>query len=257
MGTFLFDQPVFGPVKSRRLGISLGINLSPTHSKWCNYNCLYCECGWNPLLKQETILPSLEHIEQALKDKLSGMAERGEKPDVITFSGNGEPTMHPDFLSIIESTVKLRNELCKEARIAVLSNASLIHKEKVFKALQLIDDPILKLDAGSEQVSKIINQPAFPFSMKNLLKNLKRFEGNFILQSIFLRGSFEGKCFDNTLKEEVDKWLEHIKEIRPRKIMIYSLDRETPHSDLEKVSKAELEQIAQRVIELGFDIQIA
>ncbi len=255
--TFLFHDVIFGPVKSRRLGISLGINLSPTHTKWCNYNCLYCECGWNPVAGSKPVLPSKEEVIQKLRETLVLMQEKGEKPDVITFSGNGEPTMHPSFEWIVDEVINLRNSFCSGARIAVLSNASLLHKESVFRALQKVDDPILKLDSGGERMSRIINQPAYPFDLEKHLQEMEKFEGNFILQSIFLRGRYQEEMFDNTNEDELCRWMKHVKRLNPRKVMIYSLDRATPHPDLEKVSLEELERIAQKLRSEGFDVQVA
>jgi wyosine [tRNA(Phe)-imidazoG37] synthetase (radical SAM superfamily) len=259
MATFLFDKTVFGPVKSRRLGVSLGINLLPNDCKLCSFDCLYCECGWNPDLKKvKAILPTRELVFTSLETQLTKMANENELPDVITFAGNGEPTLHPDFSSIIDDTILLRNKLSPGARIAVLSNSTMLHKPTVVEALKKVDDNILKLDSGISETIQVINKPVGHFDFYKLVQQLIAFEGNLIIQTLFVRGEYNGVRFDNTTEKELEVWIELIGLINPKKLMIYSIDRETPLSTLEKVGAAELKQIASRISEtLKIDVEVS
>ena len=146
MSTILYDQIVFGPIHSRRLGISLGMNLLPTDGKICSFDCLYCECGFNKDRKTNHRMPTREEVREALKERLTRMQAEGIAPDVITFAGNGEPTLHPDFESIIADTIATRDSFFPKAKIAVLSNATQLHKESVVRALSRVEDNILKFD---------------------------------------------------------------------------------------------------------------
>ena len=258
MPTFLFDQTIFGPVNSRRLGISLGINLLPTDSKLCSFDCIYCECGWNPEKGTvKAILPTRIEVQRMLREKLTEMKNGGELPDVITFAGNGEPTMHPAFTAIIDDTLLIRNELCPGARIAVLSNSTMLHKPAVVAALKKIDDNILKLDSGFAETIRILDQPVGRFDLQSVINNIKQFDGQLILQTMFIRGQFEGHTIDNTTEEELTAWIEVLQQIRPRLVMIYTIARDTPANDLRKVSTEELETIAERVIkETGLEVQV-
>ncbi|MFA8449126.1 MAG: radical SAM protein [Bacteroidales bacterium] len=253
MGGILFNEIVFGPIKSRRLGISLGINLLPTDSKYCTFNCVYCECGWNRKAEGKPILPTRKQVAEALENKLSLYADVAdeEKPNSITYAGNGEPTIHPEFSGIVEDTVRLRNKYLPEAKITVLSNATLIKREEIFDALSMVDNNVLKLDAGTEEMCRRINQPGDSFDFNRMLFLLKKFHGNCIVQTLFLKGSYNGREIDNTTDEEVELWLELLKEIKPKSVMIYPIDRETPAHDLEKIDQATLEAIAKRVESLG------
>ena len=239
----LFNQIVFGPIKSRRLGISLGINLLPANGKLCTFNCIYCECGYNADYEDKRI-PTREEVRLALDAKLSDMKSKGECPDVITFSGNGEPTLHHDFAGIIDDTIILRNKYFPEAKISVLSNSTCIQKESVFKALCKVDNNILKLDAASQELVNLIDQPTGNVEVEKLVENLRKFNGNVIIQTIFLRGEHNGVKFDNTTDEHVNSWLEAIKKIQPKQIMIYAIDRATPEKNLEKITVNELKKIA-------------
>lgn len=258
MATFLFDKIIFGPVKSRRLGISLGINLLPNDSKLCNFNCIYCECGWTPGKKD---LKAAFHpralVKQKLDEKLSEMLEKGEALDVITYAGNGEPTMHPEFPLIIDDSIELRNKYFPKAKIAVLSNATLIHKPKIVEALKKVDDNILKLDSGIEETVKLLNNPLGFYRIENVVKNMKQFEGKFILQTMFVKGSYEGKKVDNTTKEELEAWIKLVKEAKPQLVMIYTIARDTPSPDLVKVSYDELKSISDLLEKEGFKVQIS
>lgn len=258
MATFLFDQIIFGPVKSRRLGVSLGVNLLPTDSKVCSFDCIYCECGWNPKKRErKAILPTRAEVWLRMEEKLLQMQTSGELPDVITFAGNGEPTLHPDFEGIIDDTIELRNRLAPQARIAVLSNASMLHKTTVVSALKKVDDNIQKLDSAFEETVRKMDCPTSGYQLKQVIENLKQFEGRVIIQTMFLRGIFRGEIIDNTVEQEVSEWLKLIGEIKPSQVMIYTIDRDTPASGLEKVTLEELQQIGARVKMLGIKVQVS
>ena len=258
MSTFLFDQIIFGPVKSRRLGVSLGVNLMPTDSKVCSFDCIYCECGWTPKKREKkAILPSREIVRQKMEEKLAEMVENNELPDVITFAGNGEPTLHPEFEGIIDDTIELRNQLAPKARIAVLSNATMLHKASVVRALLKVEDNIQKLDSGFEETIRKIDCPASTFNLNAVVENLKSFSGKVIIQTLFLRGNFKGEIIDNTTEDEIAAWLKLVAEIKPSQVMIYTIDRDTPATGLEKIKLDELELIAFRAREIGFTVQVS
>lgn len=256
MATFLFDEIVFGPVNSRRLGVSLGINLLPTDLKICTFDCVYCECGFNNP-KGRSKLPKREMVKSELDRKLKKMQADGQLPDVITFAGNGEPTVHPDFLGVIKDTVELRDQYAPDCRIAVLSNATQLINQRVFDGLMLIEDRILKLDSGIEDTIHILNRPTTAFSVDKLMAGLKKFDGDFILQTLFTRGIYKDEPFDNTTKEEVTAWLELVKELMPKKVMIYTIARDTPINNIERVSIEELEKIGAQLKELGITVEIS
>ena len=258
MSTILFDKIVFGPIHSRRLGVSLGMNLLPTDGKLCSFNCIYCECGLNENHRTHSKLPTRTEVREALEQKLSSMKAEGIAPDVITFAGNGEPTIHPEFGGIIDDTVAIRDRFFPDAKIAVLSNSTMLQKEEVFQALNKIEDNILKLDSVFLDTIKLINEPnQQEFSVDKLVDNLKRFNGNLIIQTLFLRGEHKGKRIDNTTDKEVNAWLETIKSINPKQVMIYSIDRETPEKNLEKLSKEELEKIALKIRQAGLNVSVS
>lgn len=257
MSTFLFKDIVYGPVKSRRFGISLGINLLPTDGKICNYNCIYCECGWT-LNKafDKAQFHSASHINEALHNRLLELAKNSEPLDAITFAGNGEPTLHPDFITVINNTIFLRNQFCPTAKITILTNATRLDLPGVLEALKKIENPILKLDAGSDKLFHDINKPVEKISIKDIVDALCSFNGKLIIQTLFLRGVFNGKIVDNTTDEEVALWLNHIERIKPQKVMIYPIERNTPQSGLEKISSEELMKIADMVRELGIEVHV-
>ncbi len=258
MATFLFDEIIFGPVKSRRLGISLGINLLPTNVKVCSFDCIYCECGWTPKkYEQKAVLPTRSEVKQKLEETLKKMAAEKQLPDVITFAGNGEPTLHPKFAEIINDTIELRNLLAPKARIAVLSNATMIHKKAVFDALLKIEDNIQKLDSAFEETVEILDCPNGNFNLQKVIENLTAFNGKVIIQTLFLKGSFKGRFFDNTTEKEISAWLELLKKIKPAQVMIYTIARDTPLNTLQKVSVEELNAIAQQVEKAGFLVQVS
>ena len=258
MSTILFDKIVFGPVHSRRLGVSLGINLLPVDGKVCSFDCIYCECGLNRDGRTGSKLPTRECVKKELEETLLSMAATGKAPDVITFAGNGEPTLHPDFEGIIDDTICLRNKFFPKAKIAVLSNATMLHKREVFNALLQVDDAILKLDSISDRRIRQINAPNSPsFCSKELVEQLSRFNGKAIIQTMFLKGNLQGESVDNTTDEEIKGWIDALKVIQPRQVMIYTIDRETPVKNLQKVTKEELEVIAEYARIQGFEVSVS
>ncbi len=258
MATFLFNEIVFGPVSSRRLGVSLGINLLPVDSKVCSFDCIYCECGWTPHKKQLIgNMPSRVEVKEKLEAKLQQMRLDNLLPDVITFAGNGEPTLHREFEAIIDDTIQLRNQYAPAARIAVLSNASVLHRKSVFNALLKVDDNIQKLDSAFDETVRLLDKPRSRFDLQKVITQLCDFKGRVIIQTMFVRGSYEGKLIDNSSDHEVSAWLEVIKKIDPGQVMIYTIARDTPVNTLEKVSLKRLQHIADRVMEAGFDVQVS
>jgi wyosine [tRNA(Phe)-imidazoG37] synthetase (radical SAM superfamily) len=251
-GTKLFDSIIFGPIISRRLGISLGINLLPIDSKICNFDCIYCECGWTDLRSVSKVkFHSRNEVYFELEKSLVHLLQENKKLNSITFAGNGEPTMHPEFNLIIDDTIELRNKYFPSCKISVLSNSLMLSNKKVFDALIKIDNPILKLDAGTEKTFQLIDQPINKRTLEWVVNQLMKFNGRLIIQTIFLRGEFSGEHFDNTKDDEVRSWLQLIKMIKPEQVMIYTIDRATPAQNLEKIEKEKLREIAQRVELLG------
>ena len=259
MSTFLFDSIVFGPVRSRRLGVSLGINLLPVDRKVCSFDCIYCECGWTTCGAGPSVkMPSRAAVSDALREKLSAMREKGTAPDVITYAGNGEPTMHPDFKGIIDDSIALRDEFFPTAKISVLSNGSALHRKTVREALMKVDMNILKLDSAIPDTVKKLNQPRGRYDPEDLARYTGDFDGKFIIQSLFVRGKYHGEIIDNATPAEVDAWLAAIGKLRPQSVMIYTIDRDTPlGNDLKKVPVAELKAIAARVIALGIPASVS
>lgn len=258
MSTFLFDQIIYGPIHSRRLGISLGINLSPIDGKRCTFDCIYCECGLNAERHAQTPAPARGEVKRALSEKLTQMKIDGIHPDVITFSGNGEPTMHPDFAGIMDDTIELRDKLCPEAKVAVLSNSTMLHKGEVIQALCKADENLMKLDAATDKLIEQIDQPVIhDFNAEKLINQLCRFNGKLIIQTIFLQGVHNGILIDNTHDKDVDLWIEALKKIRPEKVMIYTINRETPVKTLQKVPMETLEKIAEKVRNAGFPVSVS
>jgi len=253
----LFDQIIFGPIHSRRLGLSLGVNLLPVDAKICSFNCIYCECGFNTTMHDSPI-PTRHQVHEALESKLKEMVAEGQIPDVITFAGNGEPTLHAEFEGIIEDTVELRNQYCPTAKVSVLSNSTRIHKPHVFSALNKVNNNILKFDSAIDRTMKLIDQPVGKhINVAWFIEQLKKFEGRLIIQTMFLRGVVNGETIDNTTDEEVEAWLKALEVIRPQQVMIYSLDREAPTKNLQKVNVEELNAIAEKARERGFEVSVA
>jgi wyosine [tRNA(Phe)-imidazoG37] synthetase (radical SAM superfamily) len=259
MATFLFDEIIFGPVRSRRLGVSLGINLMPTKRKICNFNCIYCECGWTrDIEKAVSRLPGRKEVYDALESKLSELNKKSIIPDVITYAGNGEPTLHPDFPGIIDDSIILRDKYFKKTRIAVLSNATTISNPLIKSALLKVDQNILKLDSAFDSTIKIHNQPRVNVNVEELINNLIGFDGKLIIQTLFLRGIYNGKVIDNTTRVEIREWLKAIERIKPSEVMIYTISRDTPEgARLNKVPLNELKEIAALVESIGIRTQVS
>ena len=258
MSTILFSEIVFGPIHSRRLGTSLGINLLPYDGKLCSFDCIYCECGLNKDFRTKTKLPDRKNVQSALKDKLVSLKKEGVIIDVITFAGNGEPTMHPDFHEIIDDTITLRNIYYPNSKISVLSNGMHLDKPKVVEALKKTDNPILKLDSAIDETIRVLDRPNSPsYTVARQVERFKQFNSNFILQTMFLKGEFEGNKIDNTTEEEVSAWLELVSDLNPREVMIYTIDRETAVKGLEKISIEDLKKIAGKVVQLGIKTNVA
>lgn len=259
MPTALFSDIIFGPVHSRRLGVSLGVNLLPLSVKLCNFDCIYCECGWTgagSAGEQPRFHPAEEVLRQ-LEERLAARAEAGEPLDVITFAGNGEPTLHPDFPRIIGETLRLRDRYFPEVKVAVLSNATMIGRPAVREALLRADRAILKVDSAFEETIRAVNKPRFNYSLREVIDRMKAFRGEMIVQTMFLRGTVEGRRIDNTTEAEVSAWLDAVREIGPQMVMVYTIDRDTPAEGLEKVSVAEMERIADRVRALGIPCSVS
>lgn len=250
----LFEEIVFGPIHSRRLGVSLGVNVLPTEKKYCSFNCVYCECGWNVIdTNIQVPLNRREDIRKALEKKLSeNQNDLNKTINSITFSGNGEPTIHPEILGIVNDVMELRDKYCPQAKISILSNSTNLVREDVFEALRKIDNPILKLDAGTEKMYETINEPVNS-NFEQIKQKLISFGNKAIIQTLLLRGEHNGKIIDNTCEEEFSAWLDTVRKIRPRMVMLYSIDRITPEKKLEKLLIPELESYAQRVRALGIE----
>ncbi len=247
MSTVLYNAPIFGPIHSRRLGISLGINLMPADGKVCSFDCIYCECGFNKDFRPKSPRPSREETAKALEAKLIEMTANGERPDVLTFAGNGEPTGHPHFAEIIDDTIALRNKYCPEAKVSVLTNSTFIHRPEVHAALMKVDNNILKLDTVNPQYINKVDRPVGHYDVDEIIAGLASFGGHAIIQTMFMKG--EG--VDNTGEEFVAPWLEALKVIKPSQVMIYTIDRETPDKTLIKATHEDLDKIKERVQELG------
>ena len=274
MSTVIYPSPIFGPVHSRRLGISLGINLLPADGKVCSFDCIYCECGFNRDHRPTLPLPTPEQVSQKLEEKLQEMTASGQLPDVLTFAGNGEPTCHPQFADIIDDTIRLRNKYCPKAKVSVLSNSTMIHRQSVHDALMRVDNNILKLDTVDPIYINKVDRPNTAYDVQQIIERMKAFNGHIIIQTMFMRGTISSMVngqwsmvngqwsmvngqwsmvnVDNTGEEFVAPWLDAIREIRPQQVMVYTIDRETPTKGLEKASREQLDAIRDRVIALGF-----
>ena len=247
MSTIIYPSPIFGPVQSRRLGISLGINLLPADGKVCSFDCIYCECGFNEDHRPQKPMPTREEVAIALEKKLRQMQEDGQMPDVLTFAGNGEPTCHPHFPEIIDDTIRLRNQYCPKAKVSVLSNSTMIHRQSVHDALMRVDNNILKLDTVDSDFIRQVDHPAGTYDVEQIIERMKAFNGHLIIQTMFLKGN----GIDNTSDSYVNPWLQAVREIAPKQVMIYTIDRETPDQTLRKATHEELDAIRDRVIAAG------
>lgn len=250
----LFNSIVYGPIRSRRLGISLGVNLMPTTAKLCSFDCVYCECGWNQSVMNPQ-LPTREQVYKALSTQLSSLKIQ---PDVITFSGNGEPTMHPDFLRIIQDTCTLRDLYCPSAKVSVLSNSTQLGRKDVVEALRLCDNRILKLDSAIDSTMRLIDQPVnHQLTVAQVIEWLRVFNGDFILQTCFLRGENHGLVIDNTTPHELEAWYQAVDILHPKQVMIYVIDRATPLQTLEKIPAEQMQSIAQPLRDKGIDVIVS
>ena len=280
MSTIIYPSPVFGPVHSRRLGISLGINLLPADGKVCSFDCIYCECGFNEDHRPTLPLPTREEVAAKLEEKLQQMAAEGQLPDVLTFAGNGEPTCHPHFPEIIDDTIRLRDQYCPKAKVSVLSNSTMIHRQTVHDALMRVDNNILKLDTVDPIYINKVDHPNGTYDVEKIIDRMKAFNGHIIIQTMFMRGEVRSQetgdrrqetgvrrqesgdrsretgyrsqeSVDNTGEEYVGPWLEAVKAIKPQQVMIYTIDRETPTQGLLKATHEQLDAIRDRVIAAG------
>jgi wyosine [tRNA(Phe)-imidazoG37] synthetase (radical SAM superfamily) len=247
MATIIYPSPIFGPVHSRRLGLSLGINLMPADGKICTFDCVYCECGFNGDHRPHLPRPTRHEVATALEERLRLMAAEQQRPDVLTFAGNGEPTAHPQFEEIIDDTLRLRNTYCPEAKVSVLSNATMLHRESVRRALMRVDNNIQKLDTVSPEYINKVDRPTGRYDVDEVIAHLKSFHGHVIIQTMFMKGDE----LDNTGEAFVAPWLQVVKAIRPQSVMIYTIDRETPMHGLQKATHQELDGIRDRVVAEG------
>lgn len=248
----LREETVFGPIYSRRLGSSLGINLLPEKGKICTFDCIYCECGWNKDGLDDKVIPSAAQVRSRLEDKLSQLMLEGVRIDSITFSGDGEPTINPEFPRIIDDTLKLRDIYYPEAKVSVLTNATRVHIPEIFEALRKVDNPILKIDAPTDELIARIDRPAPGYSLARVIEALRGFNGDFVLQTMFLKS----EDFDSSSPEVLDGWKAIVRDLKPRQIMVYTIDRPTPQQGLQKFSAEQMRELVSDLIEEGFDISI-
>lgn len=248
------EETVFGPIQSRRFGNSLGINLLPENGKICNFDCIYCECGWNKDGLDDTKLPTALDVRTALDTMLQRCQQQATIIDAITFSGDGEPTINPEFPQIIDDTLKLRDKYYPQSKVVVLSNATLVHRKEIFEALTRVDEPTMKIDAPTNELVKKINNPYHGYDVNKVIESLKQFNGNFVLQTMFLRSKKLG--FDSSSPEVLNGWFDIVHELRPRKIMVYTIDRPTPDEGLEPFTVTEMTTLVQPLIDEGFPFVI-
>lgn len=252
MSTVIYPSPIFGPIHSRRLGVSLGINLMPADGKVCTFDCIYCECGFYADHRPTLPRPTREEVAAALEAKLKEMAENGPKPDVLTFAGNGEPTAHPHFAEIIDDTIRLRDKYCPQAKVSVLSNSTMLHHKQVHEALMRVDNNILKLDTVSIEYIKKVDRPQQPnYNVEDIIESLSAFKGHVIIQTMFMKGQADGVDISNVKEEYIEPWLKAVERIKPMEVMVYTIDRETPAKGLLKATHEELDGIRDRVTAMG------
>ena len=257
MSTIIYPSPIFGPVHSRRLGISLGINLLPEGGKFCSFDCVYCECGLNSERRTHNPLPSAERVETALVSKIKELKEENIIPDVFTFAGNGEPTLNPHFPEIVDRVIRIRNEYCPNAKISILSNATQIHRPKIREALMKFDNNIQKLDTVSPIYINKVDRPQGHYDVEEQIKNLQLFHGYVIIQTMFMNGELNGESVNNTTPAYVEPYIEALKRIQPSKVMIYTIDRETPVKGLKKATPEVLDAIAEKIKKAGFECSVS
>ena len=252
MATFLWNDIVFGPIHSRRVGRSLGINLLPREAKVCTFDCVYCECGGLKRGASTHRLPTLDEVREAVEGRFSELAAAGPGIDSISFTGNGEPTLHPDFPAIIELTLAARDRWFPQAVVSVFSNATRLDRPEIVEALKRVDNPILKIDCATDALAKVMNRPRKGYTVARTVELMKIFNGNFILQTMLVKGP----VVDNTTPEALDAWRNVVRELHPREVMLYSVERDTPVAGIERVDADFLAQAAAPLVEEGFRIQI-
>ena len=257
MSTVIYPSPIFGPIHSRRLGISLGINLLPSDGKFCTFDCVYCECGFNKDFRPSKPLPTRNEVKAALESKLIEMKNEGVTPDVLTFAGNGEPTAHPDFSGIIDDVLALRDTHFPSAKVSVLSNSTQLHRADVVDALRRVDNNILKLDTVNADYIQAVDRPTGRYNVQDVVEKMRSFEGKVIVQSLFMQGTSNGKNVDNTTDEYVIPWLEAVQYIAPSQVMVYTIDRETPDKGLQKATHEQLDRIAALLSERGISVSVS
>jgi len=257
MSTIIYPSPIFGPVHSRRLGLSLGINLLPADGKVCSFDCVYCECGFNEEHRPQLPMPTREEVAAALEERLQKMTAEGRLPDVLTFAGNGEPTCHPHFPEIIGDVIRLRDRYCPQAKVSVLSNSTLIHRPTVHDALMRVDNNILKLDTVSPAYIRLVDHPQGTYDVQQVIECMKAFHGHIIIQTMFMQGDCNGEDVDNTGDEYVLPWLQAVCEIAPQQVMVYTIDRETPTQGLRKATHDQLDRIRDLVVGKGIPCSVS
>lgn len=256
MQTVMFHSTIFGPIHSRRLGTSLGVNLSPCDGKVCSFDCLYCEAGFNAQGTGCSGLPSRADVASLLEEKLRAMSDAGEPLDVITFSGNGEPTLHPDFEGIIDDTLRLRDTFFPNVKVSVLSNSTRLDRPDVCRALSRVDNNILKLDSAIAATVTAIDRPTGHYNLSDVIDSIASFGNSCIVQTMMLRGEYEGTVIDNTTDAEVEALIQAYRRISPKEVMLYSIDRPTPARQLKKVERQELDAIADSIRKNGIKVQV-
>ncbi|MBR4187236.1 MAG: radical SAM protein [Bacteroidaceae bacterium] len=257
MSTVIYDSPVFGPIHSRRLGISLGINLLPKGGKVCSFDCIYCECGLNKERRTKNPLPTANEVEEGLRSKLQEMKQEGIVPDVLTFAGNGEPTLHPSFPEIVDRVRRIRDELCPSAKMSILSNATQIRRPEIREALRHFDNNILKLDTVNPAYINNVDRPQGHYDVEEQIRCLEMFQGQCIIQTMLMRGEYDGHDLDNTGEAYVGPYLEALARIKPKAVMLYTLDRETPVGGLLKADADVMQSIAERIRALGIEVSVS
>ena len=255
--TLIYPSPIFGPVHSRRLGVSLGINLLPPDGKVCSFDCIYCECGFNRDFRPKSPMPTRDEVARALESQLQKMQQEGPAPDVFTFAGNGEPTLHPDFAAIIDDTIRLRDRYFPQAKVSVLTNATQLHRADVFEALRRVDNNICKLDTIGPEYIRQVDRPNAAYDVEAVIDRLIAFGQDCVVQTMFMQGEWEGRSVSNVADEYVMPWLSALQLIQPREVMIYTIERETPAHGLQKASHEQLDGIAARVRAVGLECSVA
>ena len=257
MSTIIYDSPIFGPIQSRRLGISLGINLLPKGGKFCSFDCIYCECGLNNERRTKNPLPTADEVVEALEAKLQELGAEDIVPDVLTFAGNGEPTLHPDFPEIVDRVKQVRDIYCPSAKMSILSNATQIRRPEVREALMNFDNNILKLDTVCPQYIEIVDQPQGHYNVEEQIQCLEQFRGHCIIQTMLMQGTYKGFDLNNTTEAYIAPYIEALQRIKPKAVMLYTLDRETPVAGLQKADADIMNAIAERIRELGIEVSVS